>query len=354
MKPLPRQIVIVLVALLLALNCWSVTAPLPPAGRPKEIISFQAHGTVINDLAFSPAGKLLASAGQDSHLKLWDVASGKNLADIRAHFWDRLGVPSAVSTVAFSPDGKTVASGGVTDQKVKLWDVATGKNTETFDVPFVWQLAFNPDGKSLLTGDKLWDLETKKAREVVIKVSERRRFAVVFDPKGKLHLAATRSREQTDLWFWDEEPGQKAIRGKGHRGDVARLELSRDGKRAASNSFFDHTVRLWDTTTGENITTLDKLPKWSTCGLRFSPEGKILALFCYFRGSAPCNILLLDVPSGKLLATLKGHEKSVSCMDFSPDGRLLASASSDGIIKIWSLPRRYADEKEGDKKEASK
>jgi WD40 repeat protein len=179
-------------------------------------------------------------------------------------------------------------------------------------------------------------------------------LAVAFNPKGRL-IAATASHwpQPPDLWFWDEKTGKKANAGKGHTKGVLRIALSSDGAMAASAAD-DQTVRLWDVATGRNTATFDKLPKWSSIGLTFSPDGKVLAMD--YKGEhgdikKSGTVLLLEVPTGKILAKLEGHKGVVTCVAFSGDGRLLATGSVEGEIKIWSLPRRYAEAKEGEKEE---
>ena len=133
----------------------------PVTGQPKLRKSLEGHTYVVWSVAFSPDGKTLASGSRDGSIKLWDVTSGKNIATLKGH-------ADVINSVAFSPDGKTIASGSF-DKTVKLWDVASGKNTATLEghTHWVFSVAFSPDGKTLASGSrdgsiKLWDLDAGK------------------------------------------------------------------------------------------------------------------------------------------------------------------------------------------------
>ena len=120
-----------------------------------------AHDKAVSSVAYSPDGKTLASGSSDNTIKLWDVKTGKEQATLEGH-------TDAVFSVAYSPDGKTLASGSV-DKTIKLWDVATGKEQATLKghTEAVISVAYSPDGKTLASGSrdktiKLWDVKTGK------------------------------------------------------------------------------------------------------------------------------------------------------------------------------------------------
>lgn len=354
------------VAFLAILLNWSLAAPLPPPGRPKLIASFQAHPFDVQCLAISPDEKILATGGCGDALndgcrlgmvKLWSTVNGKKLLEIEAHHPNRLRAESGhMSGVAFSPDGKFLAANG-DNSKISLWDMATGRNIDTIEIfrigpapPF----AFSPDGKTLLHGDGLVDLKTKQEKPLMKRLIGGIPTAT-FDPKGKILFATS------FLWpnppsfaIWDMNTGKKAHICKGRSKVALCHAFSPDGKTAVSTDE-DHekdkfAIRLWDTSSGKNTATFDQTD--FPYILAFSPNSKILAVCSKkdaHRGDYQSTIRLLQVPSGKVLATIKGpdkgHFRQIGRMAFSPKGRLLTFGTPDGIIQIWRLPDRYKIDK---------
>ena len=208
------------------------------------------------------------------------------------------GHANAVSSVAFSPDGKLLASGSY--EEIKLWDVATGQCIRTLKghILMVYSVSFSPDGRLLASG--AWDKTVK---------------------------------------LWDVATGECIRTLKGHTGGVCSVAFSPDGKLLASGSA-DDTIKLWDVATGQCIRTL-KGHKYDVNSVAFSPDGKLLAsascAYPYQEGPE-CfqgQIKLWDIRTGKCLQTLKRHTRKVYSVAFSPDGKLLASGSRDQTIKLW-------------------
>jgi WD40 repeat protein len=312
-----------------------------PAHEPKLQNTMEGHSEGVYSVAWSPDGKTLASGSYDQTIRLWDVATGKTTATLKTRGGDH------VTSVAWSPDGKMLASGSY-DQTIRLWDVATGKTTATLEghtecVDFV---AWSPDGKSLASvgggAIKVWDVGTGK-NVATIQGNQEWVNSVAWSPDGKSlasgnadGVVKVRSvANGRTIASLDAESGL----------NVLAITYSPDGKTLASGD--GCTIELWDVTSHKSIHTL----KGHSCDLvtyghgnfggqyipavksvAFSSDGKTLA-----SGSQDKTIKLWDVTSGRSITTLAGHSGAVESVAFSPDGKTLASASDDKAIKLWAV-----------------
>jgi len=306
----------------------------------KEIKTLKGHTDIVHNVSFSPDSKTLASASLDNTVKLWDINTGKEIKTLKGH-------TSYVWSVSFSSDGKTLAS--ASGDMVKLWDISSGKEIKTLKghTDFVYNVSFSPDGKILASalGDndnmvenavKLWDVNS--GREIqTLKGHTSYVWSVSFSPDGKTLASAS---DDKTVKLWDINSGREIKTLKKHTDSVDRVSFSPDGKILASASR-DQTVRLWNVNSGREIKTL----KGHTDGVgsvSFNPDGKILASasgnhFSMFSGSRDKMVRLWDVNNGREIKTLKGHTNWISSVIFSPDGKILASASGDGTIILWNL-----------------
>jgi WD40 repeat protein len=339
-------------SILLGMRAVNATQPPVPAAEQalhQAILSSQVrvtlrgHTNSVNGVAFSPDGKRLATASADHTAKVWDTESGKELFTLRGH-------TNSVNGVAFSPDGKRLATASE-DQTAKVWDAESGKELFTLrDSGPVYSVAFSPDGKRLATASKafspdgkrlatasaddtakVWDAESGKEL-FTLRGHSSSFFDVAFSPDGK--RLATASEDQTAK-VWDAESGKELLTLRGHTNSVNGVAFSPDGKRLATASQ-DQTAKVWDAESGQELLTLrgQSDPVYSVA---FSPDGKRLAT-----ASQDQTAKVWDAESGQELLTLRGQELlplrgqgAVSSVAFSSDGKRLATASADDTAKVW-------------------
>jgi RNA polymerase sigma factor (sigma-70 family) len=311
--------------------------------EPKLRDTLIGHSGAVTSVAFSPDGKTLASASSDHTIKLWDVTSAKEQTTIR--------LTDKVYSVKYTPDGKTLASASANiESTIQLWDVASGKEMATFkgNTDRAGALAYSPDSKALASAYlnprpigtrpaiKLWDVATG-AEQASLHGHKQAVVSIVFSPDGR--ALASGSADST-IRLWDiAAPGLEKAILKGHKNTVGSLVYSPDGKTLASGSA-DKAIKLWDVATNTEKANLHGHTD-SVWSVAYTPDGKTLA-----SGSADKTIKLWDVATGRETTTLMGHSDAVMSVAFSPDGKILASASHDKTITLWDMQAALEIKKE--------
>jgi WD40 repeat protein len=302
------------------------TKPIPLASATAP---FAGHTGTIGCIAISADGKKALSGSEDQTVRLWDVATGRELLRLRS-------VNEEILGVAISPDGREAAT-AVKDGTVRLWDLESGKqrlaikaHTERATV-----VAFTPDGRGVLSGgwDRtlvLWDVKTGEellqlsghgGRVTSLAISGDGRIALSGGSDGIVHQ-------------WDLAAGREVRRLDGHVREVFGVAISRDGKRALSGGA-DRTVRLWDLGSGKVVKTFDGLDT-APIGVAFAPDEHSIAAACsqYRSGNKPLRIW--DVENGRV-RTLGGATDTLWSVAFAPDGRFALTGSTDKTLRLWRL-----------------
>ncbi|HEY2412728.1 MAG TPA: protein kinase [Pirellulaceae bacterium] len=281
-------------------------------------------------IAFSPDGQKIVGAGY-SGVNIWDIATGKILVSFEGH-------DQRARCLAYSPDGKLVASGShgfdqgrPTGGSLKIWEAETGKEILSInDAAPVMSVAFSPDGATLASGSfaaiKLWNARSGKLQQTVAGFAHDVR-GVAFSPAGKRLAGAGGSFEKPELKVWDLETGNQTLELKGHEKSIASVVFSPDGQRLLSASL-DRTARIWDSQSGHELVKF-KGHSAQLENAQFTPDGNRIATTAWDR-----TVRIWDAKSGEELTVIRGNRGVQTVLAISPDGKRLAAASS-GYITLF-------------------
>lgn len=332
-------LVLVLVACGGGQQARSTPTPNHGSNPGKTLFTYRGAQGSVSGVAWSPDGKYIASVGEEgSTVQVWDALTGQLQATYTVHYEG-----AGVSLPAWSPDGAYLATGGC-DGVAKVLDAKTGKLLLAYHghavseqgacVAVVW----SPNGKYIASGGndtvQVWDAMTGQLQA---KYGNGGVMSLAWSPDGA--YVATGGDAPT-VQVWNAMTGKLLLTYRGHSAHVIGVIWSPDGKYIASASN-DHTVQVWDAMTGTRRLTYRAEANGNPISPAWSPNGKYIVV-SEFRESTPevnkSDVEVFDATTGKLILTYRGHSSLVWSLAWSPDGTRIASGSEDGTVQIWQAP----------------
>lgn len=340
-------VVLAATAALLPAGC--AADPVPEIGRPDQPatvapvvpIKCVGHTAAVGSVAISPDGRLIASGGNDGTLRFWNAADGRSIRTVQAV--DPPGDFAAVYNLCFLPDGKIVAAKTMsrTEALFRFWDTTTGEEIKDRAVEMDdFGLAYSPDGTKLaVAGPKEVRLLDAANYHQLQSFPVKGGTKAAFSKDGKVLAVALPRRDQSEkispaVRAWDLETGREVFAGWDEH--IAKdVTISANGKLVAGGGdYYRGLIKVWDLASQRLLHTLQADKEGVFCVV-CSPSGNTLAS----SGNEPA-IKLWDLATGALIGKLEGHQDKPYELAFSADGRTLVSSGRDKHVMIWQITPR--------------
>jgi len=252
----------------------------------KKLKEFRAHDGEILSMAASANGRRVVSGSSDKTVKVWDAETFEEVRTIRGH------AEPGIAAVAVSPDATLIASSAWGERVLRVWDAQTGSELMTLGdrKSDVERIAFSPDGKRIISGDRAGDVK-----------------------------------------IWDATTGEMLTAIHAHPDSIGCVAINSDGSRIASAGSTDKLIKVWDAHTGVQVASLSGDREQPGGSLAFSPDGKHIV------SGWGNHIRMWETGTGSGLRTLHGHEGGITALAFSLDGKRIISGSADGTAKLWDV-----------------
>jgi len=302
--------------------------------------------TEVSSVDFSPDGKTILTGDHEHGLKLWNTENGHLTKDFKGH-------TNWIRSVAFSPDGQEILSGSGgfigndgkpvvgNDNTLRLWNLENSSEIRVFEnnKEPILSVAFSADGKEVLSGGdddnvKLWDRNSGHLIHSMLGHWDDV-HCVTFVPNSHFALSGS---ENGSIRLWDLDRGVEIRSFVGHTGSVESIACSQNRKLMISAGK-DLNIRIWDFNTGKELLHING-HLGEVNAIRLSPDDNFI-----LGGGSDGTVRIWDVTSGEQVCLLEGHEKAVLCLAYSMDGRKVVTGGVDGTARIWKLPELIAQKK---------
>ncbi len=310
-----------------------------PLASERLLVRYDAHADKVITVAWSPNGKQIASGGLDSTVHLWRATNGQHLLTYRSH--SRVFPPAAVYVVRWSPNGTRIASAG-TSATIQVWDPSNGQKVAAYEghsaaLPSIFHLEWSPDGSRIASTNMaapyldeavhIWDAVNGRRLSRI----DLRRSLLKSSSAGDVtwspdgQLLAVSWEKKVRIY--NTVTGKHILIYEDHPDWISEVTWSLDGKHIASSSA--RRINIWESMTCKTLFSYIAHED-SVRDLAWSPNGMYIA-----SASNDRTVQIWQASTGRRLLTYSGHTDAVTAVSWSPDGTYIASSSNDRTVHVW-------------------